>query len=196
MEPRFFDTQQDLRKWFLQHHDTAKELYLGLYKVSVNIPSVSYKQAVDEALCFGWIDSVVRRIDERSRVQRFTPRKAKSIWSQVNIKRVGELTKLGLMHESGLNVFKNRDKTKQNKYSFEQQHEIKFTPAQEKQFKANRKAWEFFQSMPPSYCKTATWLVVSAKQEATKLKRLGELIACSEKGLKIKSLRRPTDRKE
>jgi len=195
MEPTFFSTQADLRKWFLQNHDTAKELYLGLYKVSANIPSVTYKQAVDEALCFGWIDSVVRRIDDQRRMQRFTPRKPKSIWSQVNIKRVAELKKLGLMHEAGLRTFKNRDEKMQNKYSFEQA-EVKFTPSQLKQFKANKKAWENFQSMPPSYIKPATWWVIGAKQEATKEKRLGELIQHSAKGLKVKHLRRPTDKQE
>jgi uncharacterized protein YdeI (YjbR/CyaY-like superfamily) len=193
MEPRFFETQQDLRKWFLRHHDQTDELFIGFYKVKSGIPSVTYKQAVDEALCFGWIDGVVRRIDDKSHKQRYTPRRKKSIWSQVNIKRVGELTKLGLMHESGLRTFENRDKTMQKKYSFEQEN-VAFTPAQEKKFKANKNAWKNFQSMPPSYIKPATWWVISARQEATKAKRLGDLIDCSEKGLKIKSLRRPTDR--
>ncbi len=193
MEPEFFETQQDLRKWFLQNHDKVDELIIGFYKVNSNIPTVTYKQAVDEALCFGWIDGVVRRIDDKSHQQRYTPRRKKSIWSQVNIKRVAELTNLGMMHASGLNTFKNRDKDMQNKYSFEQE-EVKFDPMMIKKFKANKRAWEFFQAMPKSYIKAATWLVISAKQDATKMKRLGELMECSEKGIKIKQLRRPSDK--
>ena len=160
---------------------------IGFYKVGSGIPSVTYKQAVDEALCFGWIDGIVRRIDDKSHQQRYTPRRKKSIWSQVNIKRVGELTKLGLMHESGLQTFKNRDKTMQNRYSFEQ-GELTFTAAQQKQFKANRKAWEYWQAAPKSYVKAATWWVVSAKQDATKEKRLGALIESSATGLRVKHL--------
>ena len=195
MEPQFFETQQELRKWFLKNHNKADELMIGFYKVNSGIPSVTYKQAVDEALCFGWIDGIVRRIDDKSHMQRYTPRRKRSIWSKVNQKRVDELIKLGLMHESGLATFNNRDKSRQEQYSFEQAH-VTFTPAQQKQFKANKKAWDIFQAMPPSYRKPATWWVISAKQEATKEKRLEELIRCSSKGLKIKMLRRTGDRAE
>ena len=195
MEPTFFQTQADLRKWFLKNHDKADELIIGFYKVNSGIPSVTYKQAVDEALCFGWIDGIVRRIDDKSHMQRYTPRRKKSIWSKVNQKRVGELTKLGLMHESGLQTFNNRDKAMQEKYSFEQVV-VSLTPAQQKVFKTNKKAWDNFQAMPPSYKKPAVWWVISAKQEVTKEKRLGELIRCSEKGLKVKHLRRPNDKQE
>lgn len=193
--PKFFPTQADLRNWFLKNHDKASELYIGFYKVNSGIPSVTYKQAVDEALCFGWIDGIVRRIDDKSHVQRYTPRRKKSIWSKVNQKRVGELTKLGLMHESGLATFRNRDKSMQEKYSFEQVRPM-FTAAQAKKFKANKKAFAFFKTMPPSYQKPATWWVISAKLEATKERRLDELIRCSGKQLKIKMLRRENDRTE
>lgn len=168
---------------------------IGFYKVNSGIPSVTYKQAVDEALCFGWIDGIVRRIDDKSHMQRYTPRRKRSIWSKVNQKRVGELTEMGLMHESGLATFNNRDKSRQELYSFEQVH-VTFTPAQLKTFKANKKAWENFQALPPSYRKPATWWVISAKQEATTEKRLAELIRCSSKGVKVKLLRRTGDRQE
>ena len=194
-EPKFFKTQVDLRKWFLQHHDKKDELIIGFYKVNSGIASVSYKQAVDEALCFGWIDGIVRRIDDKSHMQRYTPRRKKSIWSQVNIKRVGELSKLGLMHESGLKTFRSRDVTMQNRYSFEQD-KVSMPAPHLKIFRLNKKAWKFWLSMPPSYKKAATWWLISARQESTRQKRLGELIACSEKGLKIKLLRRTTDRSE
>jgi uncharacterized protein YdeI (YjbR/CyaY-like superfamily) len=194
-DPKFFQTQADLRKWFLKNYDKAGELYIGFYKVNSGIPSVTYKQAVDEALCFGWIDGIVRRIDDKSHFQRYTPRRRRSIWSKVNQNRVGELTKLGLMHESGLQTFNNRDKSLQEKYSFEQA-KVNLTSVQLKTFKANKKAWEFFQTMPPSYKKPAMWWVISAKQEATKVKRLAELIRVSEKGLKLKHLRRTNDKQE
>ena len=194
IEPKFFETQADLRRWFLHNHDKADELMIGFYKINSGIPSVTYKQAVDEALCFGWIDGVVRRIDDKSHMQRYTPRRKKSIWSKVNQKRVGELIKLGVMHESGLQTFKNRDKALQEKYSFEQV-EVQLTASQQKTFKANKKAWTFWETTPPSYKKAATWWVTSAKQEATKEKRLGELIESSENGLRVKHLQ-PMSRKK
>lgn len=181
---KFFKDQQSLRKWFEKNHRKAEELWLGYYKKSAGKASVSYKESVDTALCFGWIDGIAKGIDEEKYCQRYTPRRAKSIWSAVNIKKVEALTKARLMHESGLHVFNNRDKKMAGLYSFEQK-EIKFTPALSKLMKANKKAWEYFCKAPPGYRKTAAWWVISAKQEETRLRRMKVLIADSAAGRRI-----------
>jgi len=160
-----------------------------MYKVSTSKPSVKWNDIVDVALCFGWIDSVVRRLDAESHMQRLTPRKKSSIWSAKNIKRIGELIEEGLVAPVGLKTFNERDLRKQKLYSFEQA-EVAFTKEQEKLFKKNKKAWEYFESKPKSYRKPATWWVISAKQEATKAKRFAILIEDSEAGRTIKHLTR------
>ena len=181
---KFFKTQASFRKWLEKNHDKKDELWLGYYKKSSGKQSIIYKQAVDEALCFGWIDGIVKGIDEEKYCQRYTPRRPKSIWSAVNIKKIAELTEKGFMHKAGLNTFRNRDKKMAGLYSFEQK-EIKMSPGYKKKFKANKKAWANFSKMPPGYRKTATWWVISAKQEATRSRRLDTLIADSEAGRKI-----------
>lgn len=195
MEVVFFASQDEFRAWLTQNHAKRAEIHVGFYKVGSGLPTITYKEAVDQALCFGWIDGVRRGIDQISYMNRFTPRKQRSIWSAVNIKRVGELTDMGLMHPAGLRAFETRDVSKQNLYSFEQSDEtLKFSDAQEAAFRASADAWAFFQKAPPSYTKAAIWWVISAKQEATREKRLAELIDCSARGLRIPSLRRSTDR--
>ena len=175
----FFKSQSDFRKWLEKNHNKAAELVVGFYKVGTGKKSIGYKESVDEALCFGWIDGVRRRIDDESYSIRFTPRRTGSIWSRANIKRAGELEKLGLMKEPGLKIFHSFDKKKTNRYSFEQKT-VTLSSEFEKQFKANKKAWEYFQSMPPSYRKPAMWWVMSAKQEETRIRRMNTLIADSE----------------
>lgn len=184
---KFFKSQEALRKWFEKNHNKKEELWLGYYKKSAGKASVSYKESVDTAICFGWIDGIAKGINEEKYCQRYTPRRAKSIWSAVNIKKVEALTKAGLMHESGLAAFNNRDKKMAGLYSFEQK-EIKLTPALLKLMKANKKAWEYFSKAPPGYRKTATWWVISAKQEETRLRRMKTLIADSEAGRRIAQL--------
>ena len=193
-ENKFFKSQKDFRKWLEKNHSKVLELIVGFYKVNSGKQSISYQEALDEALCFGWIDGVRRNIDEVSYSIRFTPRRPKSYWSAVNTKRASELIKLGLMHSSGLKVFNERDKKKSEKYSFERKN-VKFDPDSEKRFKANKKAWAFFQSKPPSYQKPATWWIMSAKREETRLKRLAILIEDSEKGKSI-SLLNPSGKSE
>ena len=190
MNPIFFKKQSDLRKWFEKNAATAPELSVGFFKVASGKPSINWSQAVDEALCFGWIDSVRNSIDDESYCIRFTPRKTKSIWSAVNIKKIEELKKLGLMKPKGLELFNNKDENKLNTYSFERAV-VELSPEFEKKFKANKKAWRFFQQMVPSYKKPAINWVMSAKQEATKLSRLATLIKDSEEGKKIKPLDYP-----
>ena len=176
--PLFFATQNDFRAWLAEHHDTASELLVGFHKKGTGRPSMTWPESVDQALCYGWIDGVRRSLGASSYTIRFTPRKKGSIWSAVNVKRAQELNRLGLMSPGGLKTFNSRDPEKTNRYSFEQQR-AKLGAGFEKQFRANRKAWEYFQSRPPGYRKVATWWVISAKKEETRLKRLATLIADS-----------------
>jgi uncharacterized protein YdeI (YjbR/CyaY-like superfamily) len=189
-QPIFFSKQSELKKWFEKNHNKIQELLVGFYKKSSNKPSITYQEALDEALCFGWIDSIRRSIDDISYTIRFTPRKPKSYWSMVNIKRVMELKKLGRMKPSGLKTFRARDREKSEKYSFERRN-VKLNPSYERKLKANEKAWDYFQSKPPSYQKPAIWWIMSAKQEETRLKRLARLIEDSENGRTIPPLTRP-----
>lgn len=194
MTPTFFPTQAAFRKWLKKNHEKEKELLVGFYKVNSGKASITWPQAVDEALCFGWIDGIRKSIDKDSYTNRFTPRKAKSNWSNINIRRVGELSEAGLMQPAGTEAFKKREEAKSGQYSFEQK-EIKLGAAYEKLFKKNKKAWIFFQSQVQSYRKPAIWWVISAKLEDTREKRLTILINDSEAGKKIAPLRRTTDPK-
>ncbi len=189
MDIRFFASPAEFRDWLTKNFDTAKEVQVGYWKKSTGKPSLTWSESVDQALCFGWIDGVRKSVDADSYTIRFTPRKASSIWSQVNIKRVEELSKLGLMQPSGLKIFEARDQSKTNQYSFERE-EAKFSAEQEAEFKAHPKAWEFFGAQPPSYRKPAILWVVDAKQEATRQKRMATLIEDSENGRRIAPLRR------
>ena len=190
MKPIFFKNQSDLRKWFQKNADAAASLLVGFYRVATGKPSITWSQSVDEALCFGWIDSIRNSIDEESYSIRFTPRKPNSIWSAVNIKKVEELKKLGLMKAKGLELFNMMDVSKLKTYSFER-FVVELSPEFEKIFKKNKKAWKFFQSMPPSYRKPAINWIMTAKLETTKLSRLTILIKDSEDGKKIKPLDYP-----
>lgn len=185
--PQFFASQDDFRKWLEANHDKAIELVVGFYKVGSGKPSMTWSQSVDQAICFGWIDGIRKSIDSESYLIRFTPRNPKSIWSAVNIKKVEELTRQGLMRPAGLAAFNKRDEKKSGIYSYERDHPV-LAEEFETLFKANAKAWEYFQSMPVSYRRPSTLWVMSAKQETTRLKRLNELIRDSEAGRKIKPL--------
>jgi uncharacterized protein YdeI (YjbR/CyaY-like superfamily) len=175
MDLHYFKTSSEFRKWLDKNHSTAGELWVGFYKINTNIKSISYKEAVDQALCFGWIDGIKKKVDELSYIHRFTPRKSKSKWSQTNIRRVGELSKLGLMHPSGIKTFNQRDKEKIKKYSYERKIQS-LDKSYEKLFKANENAWNYFQSQAPSYQKVAILWVMTAKKEETRLRRLNTLI--------------------
>ncbi len=184
MDITFFQSPSEFRKWLEEHHDSTQELLVGFYKKSSGKPSITWPEAVDEALCFGWIDGVRKSIDESSYTIRFTPRKSSSTWSAVNIKRIGELTELGLMQPAGLKAFHERKQEKSRLYAYEEDVR-KLDGIYEEQFRANQKAWNFFQAQAPSYQKVANWWVMSAKKEETRLNRLTTLIADSEKGLKL-----------
>jgi uncharacterized protein YdeI (YjbR/CyaY-like superfamily) len=193
MDAIYFALPEELREWYANHHDKATELLVGFYKKHTGKPTITSQEALDEALCFGWIDGIRRRVDDDRYTNRFTPRRPRSIWSAVNIKRVGELIESGRMHQAGLKAFDERDPARTNQYASEQQV-VAFDPAYEAAFKANSRAWDFFQSQPPSYRKPATWWVMSAKKEETRRKRLATLIKDSEAGQRIAPLTPPGKR--
>jgi uncharacterized protein YdeI (YjbR/CyaY-like superfamily) len=180
----FFNSSSDLRDWFEEKHDKTSELWVGFYKKQSGRASITYPEALDEALCFGWIDGVRKKIDESSYVIRFSPRRPNSVWSAVNIKRAEELKKRGLMKPVGLEAFEKRDRSESSTYSYENRPH-QFEAIYERKFRANKKAWDFFSTQPPGYRRTAIWWVVSAKKEETRLRRLLQLINDSEKGIKI-----------
>jgi uncharacterized protein YdeI (YjbR/CyaY-like superfamily) len=190
MKPRFFATPERWREWLAEHHETDAELWVGFHKVGSGRPSISWPEAVDQALCFGWIDGVRKRIDETSYMIRFTPRRRNSIWSAVNLRRVEELIRLGLMQPAGLAAHAARTAAKTGVYSFEQRKKATLPEAMRRRFEGNRAAWRFFQAQPPGYRRTATWWVISAKREETRERRLDTLIADCAKGRPIKPLER------
>lgn len=181
MTPIFFASQSDFRKWLQKNYKKETELLVGFYKVGSGKPSMTWPQSVDEALCFGWIDGVRKSIDKDSYQIRFTRRKPTSIWSAINIKKIEELIKKGLMQPAGLASFEKRTAGKSKIYSYEKD-EVELTPRFRKQFKANKNAWDYFQSLAPSYRKVSMHWVMSAKQETTQIKRLNQLISDSAAG--------------
>jgi uncharacterized protein YdeI (YjbR/CyaY-like superfamily) len=187
---KFFKTARSLRAWLERNHDKDRELWIGFYKRSSGKGGITYREALDEALCWGWIDGVRKTIDDVSYTTRFTPRRPKSNWSLVNIERVRELKKRGRMKPSGLEAFEERDEKEARRNSFEQRS-ARLHPAYAKRFKSNKKGWEFFNAQPDGYKRTATWWVMSAKREETRIRRLSTLIEDSNKGLRIAMLRPP-----
>ena len=185
----FFKDPAEWRAWLEENHATASEQWVGFHKVGAEKKGITYKEAVDEALCFGWIDAV-RRGGHAAWSIRFTPRKKGSIWSAVNQKRIVELIAEGRVASAGLAAYEGRDPEKQKKYSFENRDAV-LAPDYEKRFRANKQAWQWFEAMPRSYRHPAVWWIVSAKQEATRERRLATLIADSAAGRKVKHLRRP-----
>ena len=178
MKPRFFKSQADFRAWLAKHGTTEKELWVGYYKKASGKTSLTYREALDAALCYGWIDGIVKRVDEASYMQRWTPRTRTSKWSLVNIKRIGELTELGLMAEAGLQAFNARDPKRQTNYLYEQRDQP-LAPAYERRFKENARAWAFFQAQPPGYRRLCLRRIMSGKKEETREKRLLETIKLS-----------------
>lgn len=175
MDITFFKSPAEFRSWLRKHHANAQELWVGFYKKDSGKPSITWPESVDEALCYGWIDGIRKRVDDVSYTNRFTPRKPTSTWSAVNIKRVGELTKKGLMRAPGLKAFELRKENRSGVYSYEQRSPD--LPEQyQKKLKQHKAAWKYFASQPPSYRKAANWWVLSARKEETRMKRLAQLI--------------------
>lgn len=179
MKAHFFKNEIEFRKWLEKNHENETELLVGYYKVNSNKESMTWSQSVDQALCFGWIDGVRKSIDEESYCIRFTPRKTTSIWSAVNIQKIENLMKLGLMQPAGIKIFASRKEHKSKVYTYENE-EVMLTSAFEIEFQKNKKAWDYFLTLAPSYRKSSTNWVMSAKLESTRLKRLNQLIAESE----------------
>jgi uncharacterized protein YdeI (YjbR/CyaY-like superfamily) len=191
MEPTFFRSPADLRKWLEKHHATARELWVGFYKKGSGEPSITWPESVDEALCFGWIDGVRKGVDARSYKIRFSPRKTGSVWSAVNIKRVAVLTGEGRMRTAGLKAFEARKENRSGIYSYEQRR-AELEEPYAGILRKNAAARAFFEAQPPSYRKAAGWWVVSAKKEETRLKRLEQLIEDSASGRRIGQMARKT----
>jgi uncharacterized protein YdeI (YjbR/CyaY-like superfamily) len=183
MKPKFFSAATKFREWLERNHDTANELLIGFHKKSSGKKSITYAEALDEALCFGWIDGVRRNLDGTSYEQRFTPRRAKSIWSLVNLRHVDRLIKEGRMRSAGLEAFAKRDPKRTGIYSFENAPR-QLTPAYERRFRRNKAAWEFFAEQAPYFRKGIVNWVMSAKKEETQQRRLERVIESSAKGIK------------
>jgi uncharacterized protein YdeI (YjbR/CyaY-like superfamily) len=184
LTPTFFPTPADLRKWFRKNHATATELWIGFYKVGRGKPSVTWPESVDEALCCGWIDGIRKTIDEDSYKIRFTPRRPRSVWSAVNIKRVKVLSDEKRMLPAGRKAFEARRENRSGIYSYEQRPQDLPQPYLG-EMKRNKAAWAFFAAQPPSYRKVMTWFILSAKREETRLQRLKKLIDVSATGKRM-----------
>jgi uncharacterized protein YdeI (YjbR/CyaY-like superfamily) len=184
MKPRYFKSQAEFRRWLEANHASVPELLVGFYKKASGKGGLGYKDAVDEALCFGWIDGIKKRVDEASYTHRFTPRRPGSIWSAVNLKRMKELIAGGVVSKAGLETYERRDPKRSGMYSFENRPQT-FDAAIERTFKANGRAWSFFRAQPPGYQKVCTFFVMSAKKEETRLRRLEHLMNTSSKGQRL-----------
>lgn len=179
MKITYFKTQSEFRRWLERNHEKLSEIYVGFHKKSTLKPSITYPQALDEALCYGWIDGVRKNVNETSYTIRFTPRKKQSHWSAVNIKRFNELSGLKLIQSAGVKAFQGSDIKKAVKYS-EERKSAKLDSSYEKQFKSDKKAWEFFTAQPPGYQRVCIFWIMSAKQEETRQRRLKLLMDYSQ----------------
>ena len=184
MKPTFFAAPAAFRRWLEKNHEKAAELLVGFYKKDSGKPSITWPESVDQALCFGWIDGIRRRIDDVSYSIRFTPRRRGSIWSAVNIRRATELSKQGLMSPAGLRAFEARDEKKSAIYSYENRPRA-LAPEYEKRFRANKKAWEYWTAQPPGYRRLITYWVMEAKKDETRERRIATLIADCAAGRRV-----------
>ena len=180
MKPKFFNSRERFREWLERHHASAKEILVGFHKKNSGKKSITYAEALDEALCFGWIDGVRRNFDETSYTIRFTPRKPRSIWSLVNVRHVERLQKEGRMHPAGTAAFERRTPERTGIYSFENRPR-ELSAEFQKEFRKNKPAWEFFQKQPPGYKRLMSFWVMSAKKEETRIARLKRLTESSAK---------------
>ena len=182
--PRFFRTAAEFRRWLEKNHARAGEVWVGFWKKDSGKGGMVYPQALEEALCFGWIDGLVRGRDADCYMQRFTPRRPRSIWSAVNLRKVEALKAAGRMAPSGLEALEKRDPKRAGLYSNENRHVI-LSAAYQKRFKANRPAWKFFEAQPPGYRRLAAFWVMSAKKEETRERRFNQLVAGSQRGERV-----------
>jgi uncharacterized protein YdeI (YjbR/CyaY-like superfamily) len=195
VHPIFFGSPVEFRAWLEEHHATATELLAGFHKKSTGRPTMTWTESVREALCFGWIDGIRRSLGDESYTIRFTPRKLRSNWSSLNVRHVEELIREGRMTPAGLAAYEARTPGRTGVYAFEQRHAARLEPDQEERFRADSKAWEFFQAQPASYRQTAIYWVVSAKREETRARRLATLISDSAAGRRLARLTPPARRR-
>jgi uncharacterized protein YdeI (YjbR/CyaY-like superfamily) len=191
VKPVFFATAEEFGAWLEEHHETESELLVGFHKKGSGKPSLTWQEAVEQALRFGWIDSVRRSLDDESYTNRFTPRKRNSNWSEINVATVERLKAEGLMAPAGLRAYETRKPERTGIYSFERRKAAKLPPGFVKRFRANAAAWEWFSARPPGYRRTAAHWVISAKREETRERRLQTLIDCSAEGRTVPPLTRP-----
>jgi uncharacterized protein YdeI (YjbR/CyaY-like superfamily) len=183
--PKFFATPEAFRAWLDAHHERETELLVGFYKKDSGKPSITWPESVDEALSFGWIDGKRQRVDELCYTIRFTPRKARSNWSAVNVKRMAVLIAEGRVRPAGLAAFERRQPERTGIYAYENRKSAKLAPEAEREFRSNKKAWAYFETEAPSYRHLAIWWVITAKREETRRSRLATLISDSARGRRI-----------
>ena len=183
--PIFFAKPAAFRAWLEKNHQVKREQWVGFHRKASGRPSITWPEAVDEALCCGWIDGLRKTIDAESYKIRFTPRRPSSNWSAINIRRMKELMRDGRVRPAGIEVFQKRVPERSGIYSYENRKSATLSDAEVKLFRAESTAWEFFQSQPASYRQTAMWWVVSAKRPQTQQDRLRKLIALSKAGCRI-----------
>jgi len=176
---KFFATPKHFGAWLAKNHNRIAELWVGYYRKDTGRPSITWRESVDEALCYGWIDGIRKKVDDISYKVRFTPRRAKSIWSAVNIGRIAVLTREGRMQAPGAAAFAQRDENNSRQHWFENRATAKLSRADEREFRRDPAAWKFFQSQPPGYRRLAAWFVISAKRTETRRARFERLIATS-----------------
>jgi uncharacterized protein YdeI (YjbR/CyaY-like superfamily) len=189
-DAEYFPSPETFRAWLERHHAEREELWVGFHRVSTGRPSLTWREAVDEALCFGWIDGVRKRVDETRHVIRFTPRRPRSIWSAVNIARVEALEAEGRMRDAGRAAFARRDDARSRIYSHERA-EARLDATMERRFRQDAAAWAFWTAQPPGYRRTLSWWVISAKRPETQAKRLEALIRRSAAGQRVSQFERP-----
>ena len=190
MEALFFETPDEWRAWLEANHETATEVEVGFRRKASGLPTITWSQAVDEALCFGWIDGVRHSIDESSYRNRFTPRKPASTWSKVNIAKVEALEAAGKLREAGRAAFARRTEANSGIYSFEGDRADALPEPYGSALAADAAATAYFTARPRSYRRAAVHWVPSAKREATRERRLAQLVESSRAGEEVPPLRR------
>jgi uncharacterized protein YdeI (YjbR/CyaY-like superfamily) len=190
MKPIYFASPSKMRAWLSAHHTSHDELVVGFHKRDTGKPSLTWSESVDQALCFGWIDGVRRRVDDARYTIRFTPRRPGSIWSNINVAKIAALERDGHLMPAGRRAFDARDAAKTGVYSFERALAATLAPSDEKRLRADPAAWAYFEKQPPSYRRAAYHWVISAKRDDTRTRRLDTLVADSAAGRWVKPLRR------
>ena len=180
-----FRDAKALDRWFAKHHAKATELWIGFHRKGTGLPGVTYAEAVDAALCWGWIDGLKKKVDDTTYTHRFTPRKPDSIWSDINTKKVQALKAAGRMQPPGLAAFAKRDAKRAGVYSFERKTAVEFDPGSAREFRRHRAAWRFFEAQPPGWRRLMAFYVTSAKQPETRARRLAKLIAAASRGERL-----------